>query len=361
MNDAVVSGAPMTFSVGGTLSVLLVNGFESTITRDDRFVIFETALNPIRGSFFNVANGGRLAATNTNGDVLGTFSVHYGPNSTDSPTTVVLKDFDTTIIILPDPQNSPDSRAFFPSRNDKSGVIEVAAIVRNAPSGATYHWTRTDVDAMTIDSPGGLQTLVRGLKPGKHELDFTVRDSSGVPLASQKLQLSIPQFVTIDEDATAFDAVLAVIHLVDVKNNVIEEAKRVCDHLLRTSNVRTIWRIGPFSEALPAHLPVATHVTALTIRGEPPATNPDWYGRTYPVGGAIGAPVFNEPINIFPGAYDNFVLSSNEVDTETQGLVLQLESQTFTDPALAEFAIKVFGRLIGETIAHEIGAQSTRA
>jgi hypothetical protein len=93
--DAVVSGAPMTFSVGGTLSVSLVNGFESTITRDDRFVIFETALNPIRGSFFNVANGGRLEATNTNGDILGTFSVHYGPNSTDSPTMVVLKDFDT--------------------------------------------------------------------------------------------------------------------------------------------------------------------------------------------------------------------------------------------------------------------------
>lgn len=270
---------------------------------------------------------------------------------------VVLKDFDTTIIILPDPQNSPDSRAFFPSRNDKSGVIEVAAIVRNAPSGATYHWTRTDVDAMTIDSPGSLQTLVRGLKPGKHELDFTVRDSSGAPLASQKLQLSIPQFVTIDEEVGGeFDAVLAAIHLVDVKNNVIEEAKRVCDHLLRTSNVRTIWRIGPFSEALPAHLPVATHVTAMTVRGEPPADYPrDLVGITRFVGGAIGATVFNEPIDIFPGAFDNEDgLSPTGVDTETQALVLQLKSQISTDPALTEFAIKVYGRLIGYEMAHEI-------
>lgn len=43
-----------------------------------------------------------------------------------------------------------------------------------------------------------------------------------------------------------------------------------------------------------------------------------------------------------------------DIDTETQALVLELESANMTDPALKAFGAKMYGRLLGETIAHEI-------
>jgi hypothetical protein len=259
-----------------------------------------------------------------------------------------------TIIILPTPESSPDSRAFFPSRNDKSGIIEVAAIIRNTPPGATHRWTRTDTSAMTIDSQGSLRTHVRGLMPGLHELDFTVRDSGGTPVASQKLQLSIPQFVTVDEagnsSPTPFEDVLTTFQVLGRKDDVLRTAKKVCDHLLSTSNVRTIWRVGPFSETVPAHIP-ATHVTPLTIHGETPPGAPFLAGVTNLVGGAAGAAVFNEPIDMFPGAFDN--PSTADISTEVLALLVQIESQGMT-PALEDFTVDVIGRLLGFTMSHEI-------
>lgn len=256
-----------------------------------------------------------------------------------------------TFIILPSPQNDPDSRAFFPSRNDKTGVIEVLAEIRNAPPGGSHRWTRTDVDAIMIDSQGSLRTTVRGLKSGKHELDFTVRDASGVPVASQKLQLSIPQFVTIDEGGssspTPFDDFLAVFQLTTRKDDIIREAKQVCDHLLRTSNARTIWRIGSFGETLPAHLP-ATNVTTLRIHNEPPPGLEGTPGITHT---PAGVAVLNETIDIYPGALDD--PSSHWVSTEVSALLLQIESQGMT-PALENFAVTLLGRMIGFTMSHEI-------
>ncbi|WP_420545292.1 hypothetical protein [Nitrosopumilus sp.] len=260
-------------------------------------------------------------------------------------------------IVLQNPQNSSDSRSFFPSRNDKSGIIELVAEVRNLQPGDTFRWTRPDPADINVNSPTSLRTRIQTLHPGRTEVDFTVRNSSGTAVESTKIQLSVPQFVTINEDAGAFDAVLTVIHLDHVKNEIIREAKEVCDHLLGTSNVRTIWRIGSFSDTLPGFLP-ASHVTVLTIRGEPPAATPNRLGITNLVGGAAGANVLNETIDIFPGAYDNPPPAGqtidNEVDVETQALILELESRNFSDPDLETFAIKVYGRLLGETMAHEI-------
>ncbi|MGN2390370.1 hypothetical protein [Pelomicrobium sp. G1] len=260
------------------------------------------------------------------------------------------------VIILPPAINSPDARAFFPSRQDKSGVTTLRAEVRNAPAGATFRWSRPDPTTLTIDAPNSAQTLVRGVKPGLTELDFIVHESGGSPLASVKMRLSVPQFVTVNDEAAAFYAVLTGWSLLHVKSEILREAKAVCDHLLRTCNVRTIWLMAPFSETLPGHIPAA-HVTALTIRGEsPPGTL--LYGRTNPgAAGNGGASVFNETIDIFPGAFDESGPSGPfaiEVDTETQALAIELASRTASDPALTQFAIKVFGRLIGETMAHEI-------
>ncbi len=259
-------------------------------------------------------------------------------------------------IILVDPtSNSPDNRAFRPASRDLSGVIDLEASFRNAPAGSTLRWSSIDPAGVAIDNPDSPRTRVRAMRPGRTTVDVVLRDSGGVQLASAKLNLSVPQFVRVTEDAAAFDGVLNAIHLDTLKNEVITRAREVCDHLLRTSNVRTVWQVGSFNDALPAHLP-ANHVTVATFRGEPPAATPNRLGQTNPVGGTGGAAVLNETIDIFPGAYDNPVAGATtiDVDVETQALIVQLESQTFTDPALEQLAINVYGRLLGETLAHEI-------
>lgn len=266
------------------------------------------------------------------------------------PNNSELADNTRTVIVLPANRNAPEARAFQPSSNNKTGIIEVEAQVRNAPAGATYRWTRPDTSALTIDNPTSLRSRVRGLHPGRTQLDFAVSDGSGTALASVQLQLCVPQFVTIDEEAAALDATLATFRVDHVKADVLRVAKTVCDQLLRTANVRTIWRLAPFNETAPAHL-TAAELTTLTLRGDPPT--PGLAGITRPVGGGIGAATFNEVIDIYPGAYDD-AGGTTEVDVETQALVIQLESMTATDPALEQFAIQVFGRLIGETMAHEI-------
>ena len=255
------------------------------------------------------------------------------------------------VIILPPVTNAPENRAFGAGAADLSAVIDIEATVRNAPSGASYRWSRPDPTTLSVDTPNDLRTRVRGVRPGRTELDFSVHDTGGAQHASVRLQLSVPQFVRVTEDAAAFDAVLGLVHLSALKNQVIATARQVCQHLLRTSNVRTVWQFAGFTETLPAHV-TAANVTVATFRGDPPT--PGLLGQTNFVGGAVGAAVFNETIDIFPGAYDDPSGSNTDVDVETQALILQLESQAVSDPALEAFAISVYGRLLGETLAHEI-------
>jgi hypothetical protein len=237
-------------------------------------------------------------------------------------------------------------RAFRPSSSDKSGLIDLEVTVRNLPSGGSVRWSRPEAGTITIDNPTSLRTRVRGLRPGKTAIDVSVHEAGGNKIESMKIQLSVPHFVRITEDAAAFDGILSSIQLLDVKDDVMSNAKEVVDHLLRKANVRTLWQIGGLSETMPAHIP-ASNFMVVTMKGEPPEHA--LRGITNPPGGLN---VFNESIDIYPGAFDD--TSANDIDTETQALVLELESANMTDPALKAFGAKMYGRLLGETIAHEI-------
>jgi len=70
--------------------------------------------------------------------------------------------------------------------------------------------------------------------------------------------------------------------------------------------------------------------------------------------------VLNETIDIFPGAFDNHTPGGDPtwVAEETVALVIELANHVASDPHIEAFTIKVIGRLIGETMAHEI-VQST--
>lgn len=89
------------------------------------------------------------------------------------------------IIILPDPENSPDSRAFFPSRVffpspqaklAKSGAIELVAQVTwptPPPGGVSYGWSSLTPGTVQVQSPGTLRSSILGLRPGKTEVEFS--------------------------------------------------------------------------------------------------------------------------------------------------------------------------------------------
>jgi hypothetical protein len=256
------------------------------------------------------------------------------------------------IIILATASTSPANRAFNPngSGGDKTGVITMEASFRDAPAGSQLRWSSPEAGALTIDSPNADRTRVRGLRPGRRELDVELLDAGGSRIASQKVRLSVPQYVKVVEDA-AFDTALANLHLAALKNDIVANAKATVEQVLRRSNARVYWNVGGLSEAVPAHVPAA-NVMTVTLRDTDPASS-TLFGQTKAPG---GLDVFNETIDVFVGAFDNPTVST-DFDTETQALVIQLDA-TLTaggvDAALNAVAAKVYGRLIGETMSHEI-------
>jgi hypothetical protein len=287
-----------------------------------------------------------------------------------SESVTVSKDADAaTPRIIENPDLDADSRSFnpataaSPASGSKTGETTFSVRISNMPAGGSVRWSVPPSNAgdFTIkNGPNvkiGENVTIQGVKPGLSAIDVEVRDVSDSVVQSMKLPLSIPQFVTVNEDAAAFDQILADLSLAALKNNIINEAKKVCDTLLVDANVRTIWQFGGFAEAVPAHV-TPNMITTATIKNRLAAGNRT-FGHTISVPGEVGNIVPNRTIEVFPGAYDEPLagggFSDTELDTETQALMIQLKSQGLGgDPALESFGTRVYGRLIGETLAHEI-------
>jgi len=208
-------------------------------------------------------------------------------------------------------------------------------------------WSTPAPGTLIIDNPKASKTRIKGVTPGKQDLDLELLDAGGTIIASMKLKLSVPQCVTINEDAALFDAALTDIHLTGHKNDVVDEMKRVEEHLLAKANVRVFWQFGGYNEALPAHVPAANVVTAV-VKNKDPHGNLGVTSSTSPAND-----LFNETIDLFPGMYSEE--NAIDVDTETQGLIVQLDTAMPGNDELIPIMIKVYGRLIGETFCHEVG------
>jgi hypothetical protein len=72
----------------------------------------------------------------------------------------------------------------------------------------------------------------------------------GNSIESQKYDLCIPQFVSVDENAD-FGTVVQRFGLQDFKTDILVEANSTCGHLLSDANVRTVWMMAPFNENCP--------------------------------------------------------------------------------------------------------------
>ncbi len=271
--------------------------------------------------------------------------------------------------IIANPDLNANSRSFNPATSaapaggSKTGTTTFSVRVPDMPAGGSIRWSvpPSNVGDFTFEAGAnasiGDTVNVLGIKPGLSNIDVEVRDVSSNVVQSLKLPLSIPQFVTINEDAATFNQALTDIALITKKNEIVSIAKKTCDSILAETNVRTLWNLGAFNEATPAHLP-ANMITTATFRNIDAASK-NTFGETNPAPGEVGNIIPNRTISIFPGAYDEPLtgggVNPTELDIETQALFIQLKSQGVGgDPILEAFASEVYGRLLGETLAHEI-------
>jgi hypothetical protein len=150
----------------------------------------------------------------------------------------------------------------------------------------------------------------------------------------------------VTEDAAKFDQVLSDIGLTGQKRDIIDEMKVVTAHLLKRANVRFYWDVDGYSETLPSHINAQKAVVAKLYDSHPSVV-----AQTF--GNADNSDRFNETIELYPGTYDS--PGTTGVDTETIALIGELKGAVPLDPALVAVATKVYGRLIGETLSHEVG------
>ena len=253
-----------------------------------------------------------------------------------------------------------NSRSFNPAKNggDKTGVTKLTVRTRPIPEGGSVRWSVPPDQVGRYRLKGGanvqsgLTADVTGIQPGHTAIDFDVFDADGKSVESQKYPLSFPQFVAVDVDAS-FTALLTGYSLIDFEiRQALGVAQEVCNTLLQTANVRTIWL--PFGETLPAQFgagqPGANMVTRATFRDTGGFA---LYGLTH---APFGPNVFNEAIDIFAGAFDDPVAgNANEnLDEVTNQVVAILATSGLTSSVEKDLGIQILGRLYGETLAHEI-------
>ena len=251
-------------------------------------------------------------------------------------------------VFLSGETSSSDARAFHPAEGDKSLVIELSATVSNAPADAHVKWLADDPTALIIDNPDATHTRVRGVKPGPQKVWLQLVDTGGNVIENLAINLSVPQCVVIEEDTVAFETFLEDINMPNKKDDIIAEMRKVAEHLLRKTNTRLYWKLVGLNEDVPAHVPEKYIVTA-SIHDKDPA-NTGLLGETHEASDPEG---FNETIDLYPGAYA--MPDAIDVDTETQAIILQLETDLPGNSALEPIATQIFGRLIGETLSHEVG------
>ena len=144
--------------------------------------------------------------------------------------------------------DQPQDRAFGPAANDKTGRLRMSVRVPRLPAGGAIRWSvppdqRGRISLAGVDVRNGENVEVHGIQPGLSAVDVAALDAGGSTVESIKFRLSVPQFVTIDEEKAPFEQALTDMNVDHLKTDILEEARRVCEHLLRNANARLVWRV----------------------------------------------------------------------------------------------------------------------
>ena len=260
------------------------------------------------------------------------------------------EDSDRPFII--DVDITPELRSFGPKTN-LTGKTRLSVKPKNLPADVKFLWhVPTGEDGkytltQNTTASGISEVEISGIQPGRTKIGIAALGSD----QSQLHELSIPQFVTVETNA-AFEVFITDNNLNAVRDQIIEEAKRVIDALLLSeANVRLVFTGEGMT--VPAHIP-AKFVTKVIIGNTDPSqlyaiTSP---GPAFPAG--VGDTSFDEIIRVFPGDYLTNVGGSSDTNPAVTDLMTIINAMQASDPTVEPWLVLFFGRLLGETIAHEI-------
>ncbi|MCA9230276.1 MAG: PEP-CTERM sorting domain-containing protein, partial [Planctomycetales bacterium] len=151
-----------TANLNGALDVLLIGGFENSISASDQFTVLDAGA--LTGVFTNVAPGGRLLIEEFNADI----QVDYGATSPFNPNQVVLSDINFIPFVATwtgGTSNWTTATNWDINQVPNNGPPLYDAIV---PAGTTIVDAPIEVRALTVGTGGGVQV----------DNDLTVTDTT---------------------------------------------------------------------------------------------------------------------------------------------------------------------------------------
>lgn len=293
--------------------------------------------------------------------------------------------------------NPPLKRTFNPDRQDKSGEIEIEALVYDAPAGSQYKWSTTGVSKIKIADPTNPKTKIVAGEPGITNLAFEILDNKGQSLRRNSVYIGVPQFFVVMDsyyeypyfDGTrniskghTFDAVLSNLGLLADKSTIIGKIKLYVESAMirkRGSeyfghNVRVIWKIANLNEGIPDNIfnpkglsaptDADGYYTVISMSGYPP---PDrmLFGLTVPNPAQPNDPTgprnFIELITIFSGTFELNTLNtttfaSNEDENVYKILhkLISVYNSNRTNSQIKDLLVEVFCRFYTDVICHEM-------
>lgn len=281
------------------------------------------------------------------------------------------------IVADPDRGMSVERRTFGKSTNDLSGKTHLKVTVRNMPEGGSVHWNIPDADdrtrvmfevgGSTAQSANGTEVTLRALAPGVARVDCMVKDASGTTIESNKYVVSSPQFAKVVFDPSV-DTFLRSVNLVSRRNAIIGEMRSVIHTLYENVNVRFVLP----GDTMPAHLDtgadpaypggrgVPQHVSVIEILGN--RTPPDPGFGLIPDAPANFPPKLfgiNHSLRLLPPPFDTTnlinVMLAHFRDIDEVGAVEDVINSSSQPASNLDQAATMYGRLLGETSAHEFG------
>ncbi|MGL4322070.1 MAG: trypsin-like serine peptidase [Paracoccaceae bacterium] len=268
-------------------------------------------------------------------------------------------------------------RTFGHPTHDLSGKTTLSVRVPNMPSGGSVRWNipdsthRTRVTFETRGSTGqstnGTTVTLQSLAGGPAAVDCMVLDSSGTIVESDKFWVSSPQFVFVARHPSV-DTFFNSIGLGAHTTIIYDEMETVMRQLYRNVNVRLVFP----GDTLPVHLGMASDPSfpggvqvvpsvyySETIgdeamldpeetvdRGSPQPYGPGIMGRNHEPGDLAGVMA---PYSLARSLV-NRLFNIDEVAPIQQAAIDGTLSAADLD-----LAAVMFGRLMGENAAHEVG------
>ena len=268
-------------------------------------------------------------------------------------------------------------RTFGHPTHDLSGKTTLSVRVPNVPPGGSVRWNIPDATHRTrvlfeaggaaAQSTGGMTVTLQSLAGGPAAVDCMVLDSSGTIVESDKYWVSSPQFVFVARHPSV-DTFFDGIGLGSRKTMIYNEMQVVMRQLYRNVNVRLVFP----GDTLPVHLGMASDPTfpggvqvvpsvyySETIgdeamldpeetidQGSPQIYGDGIMGRNHEPGDMGGAMA---PYSLARSLVNRF-FNIDEVDP-----IQQAATAGGLSDADLDLAALMFGRVMGENAAHEVG------